>query len=81
MHNPHCASAGIRALDAAAETNSNSSSNNSQASGRRTRRASLGAALLCGLAALTIARMGSAGSARDYLNTPIDTWLTFYNFG
>ena len=22
-----------------------------------------------------------AGSARDYLNAPIDTWLTFYNFG
>jgi hypothetical protein len=25
--------------------------------------------------------MASAGSARDYLNAPIDTWLTFYNFG
>jgi len=25
--------------------------------------------------------MGLAGSARDYLNAPIDTWLTFYNFG
>ena len=25
-------------------------------------------------------RAGSAGSARDYLNAPIDTWLTFYNF-
>ncbi|MBV9107755.1 MAG: transporter [Verrucomicrobia bacterium] len=24
---------------------------------------------------------GSAGSARDYLNAPINTWLTFYNVG
>ena len=22
-----------------------------------------------------------AGSARDYLNAPIDTWMTFYNAG
>ena len=22
-----------------------------------------------------------AGSARDYLNAPTDTWLTVYNFG
>jgi hypothetical protein len=27
------------------------------------------------------AEVGLAGSARDYLNAPIDTWLTFYNFG
>ena len=26
-------------------------------------------------------RIGSAGSARDYLNAPIDIWLTLYNFG
>jgi hypothetical protein len=40
------------------------------------------AALLCGFAALTaFPGMGLAGSARDYLNAPIDTWLTFYNFG
>jgi hypothetical protein len=25
--------------------------------------------------------MAAAGSARDYLNAPIDTWLTFYNAG
>jgi hypothetical protein len=25
--------------------------------------------------------MGLAGSARDFLNAPIDTWLTFYDFG
>jgi hypothetical protein len=38
------------------------------------------AAFLCGLALLTMAPgMGLAGSARDYLNAPIDTWLTFYN--
>ena len=30
---------------------------------------------------ISIPRMGLAGSARDYLNAPIDTWLTFYNFG
>lgn len=40
------------------------------------------AALLCGFAALTaFPGMGLAGSARDYLNAPVDTWLTFYNFG
>lgn len=40
------------------------------------------AALLCGCVGLiSIPRMGLAGSARDYLNAPIDTWLTFYNFG
>jgi hypothetical protein len=39
------------------------------------------AALLCGFAAvMSIPRTGLAGSARDYLNAPIDTWLTFYNF-
>jgi hypothetical protein len=38
-------------------------------------------ALLCGLAALTaFPRVGLAGSARDYLNAPIDSWLAFYNF-
>jgi hypothetical protein len=25
--------------------------------------------------------MGLAGSAREYLNAPIDTWLTFQNIG
>ena len=30
---------------------------------------------------VSIPQMGLAGSARDYLNAPIDTWLTFYNFG
>lgn len=28
---------------------------------------------------LAVPHTGSAGSARDYLNAPIDTWLTFYN--
>jgi Putative MetA-pathway of phenol degradation len=36
--------------------------------------------LVCGLASLN-PRSALAGSARDYLNAPIDTWLTFYNFG
>jgi hypothetical protein len=33
------------------------------------------------VAFISIPRMGLAGSARDYLNAPIDAWLTFYNFG
>jgi len=40
------------------------------------------AVLLCALAVLTtFPSAGLAGSARDYLNAPIDTWLTFYNVG
>ena len=40
------------------------------------------AVLLCALAVLTIfPGTGLAGSARDYLNAPIDSWLTFYNVG
>ena len=40
------------------------------------------AGLSCGLAALTsCSRVSSGGSVRDYLNAPIDTWLTSYNFG
>jgi hypothetical protein len=40
------------------------------------------AAVLCGLLGLTaFPGSGWAGSARDYLSAPIDTWLTFYNFG
>jgi hypothetical protein len=39
-------------------------------------------ALLCGCAGLiSIPASGLAGSARDYLNAPIDTWMTFYNAG
>jgi len=45
-------------------------------------RASFAGALGCGFAALAACPgAGWAGSARDYLNAPIDTWLTFYNFG
>jgi outer membrane putative beta-barrel porin/alpha-amylase len=45
-------------------------------------RTSFAGALGCGFAALAaLPGMGLAGSARDYLNAPIDTWLTFYNFG
>jgi hypothetical protein len=40
------------------------------------------AVLLCGLVVLTtFSSTGLAGSARDYLNAPIDSWLTFYNVG
>src|SRR5215471_3094858 len=40
------------------------------------------AVLLCGIAVLTtFPSTGLAGSARDYLNAPIDSWLTFYNVG
>ena len=40
------------------------------------------AVLLCAIAALTTPPgTGLAGSARDYLNAPIDSWLTFYNVG
>ena len=40
------------------------------------------AVLLCGIAVLTtFPTTGLAGSARDYLNAPIDSWLTFYNVG
>lgn len=36
--------------------------------------------LVCGFAGMTaFPRTGLAGSARDYLNAPIDTWLKFYN--
>ena len=39
-------------------------------------------AALCGFVALTVLPgVASAGSARDYLNAPIDTWMTFYNLG
>jgi hypothetical protein len=40
------------------------------------------AVLLCAIAALTtLPGTGLAGSARDYLNAPIDSWLTLYNVG
>jgi hypothetical protein len=34
---------------------------------------------LCIAVALSISTSAHAGSARDYLNAPIDSWLTFYN--
>jgi Putative MetA-pathway of phenol degradation len=38
-------------------------------------------ALIYGCAVVaSFATTADAGSARDYLNAPIDTWLTFYNF-
>src|SRR6185437_6146670 len=45
-------------------------------------RARLAAATLCVAgAALTSPGSAWAGSARDYLNAPIDSWLGFYNAG
>jgi hypothetical protein len=35
--------------------------------------------LLCITASLSLSQIASAGSARDYLNEPIDSWLTLYN--
>jgi hypothetical protein len=50
---------------------------------RRSVKAGLAAvAVFCGFAALSaLPTSGRAGSARDYLSAPIDTWLTFYSFG
>jgi hypothetical protein len=50
---------------------------------RRPGRATRGIfALVCGCAGwISTQPTAWAGSARDYLNAPIDTWLTFYNVG
>ena len=40
---------------------------------------SLFAALLCVAASLSLSTIARGGSARDYLNAPIDSWLTTYN--
>jgi hypothetical protein len=37
------------------------------------------ATLLCVAAVLSFSTIAKAGSARDYLNAPIDSWLTTYN--
>jgi hypothetical protein len=37
------------------------------------------AALLCVAASLSFSTIARCGSARDYLNAPIDSWLTTYN--
>jgi outer membrane putative beta-barrel porin/alpha-amylase len=39
------------------------------------------ATLLCVAASLCFPTIARAGSARDYLNAPIDSWLTTYNAG
>jgi Putative MetA-pathway of phenol degradation len=39
------------------------------------------AILLCVAASLCVPTIARAGSARDYLNAPIDSWLTTYNAG
>ena len=38
-------------------------------------------AVLCIAAPLSCSTIACAGSARDYLNVPIDSWLTVYNAG
>jgi hypothetical protein len=38
-------------------------------------------AMLCVAAPLLFSTIACAGSARDYLNAPIDSWLTLYNTG
>src|ERR1700749_1958072 len=40
-----------------------------------------GGALYVVLAGLSLPSNALAGSARDYLNAPIDSWLAFYNVG
>lgn len=37
--------------------------------------------MLCVAACLLFSTIARAGSARDYLNAPIDSWLTTYNAG
>jgi hypothetical protein len=37
--------------------------------------------IVCGIAAMVGVQPADAGKARDYLNAPKDTWVTFYNIG
>jgi hypothetical protein len=37
--------------------------------------------IVCSLAVALSAQTAEAGKARDYLNAPKDTWVTFYNYG
>lgn len=46
---------------------------------KRAKRLQSAATLLCVVAALSFSTIACAGSARDYLNAPIDSWLTTYN--
>jgi hypothetical protein len=46
---------------------------------KRAKRLQSAATLLCVAAALSFSTIACAGSARDYLNAPIDSWLTTYN--
>jgi hemolysin activation/secretion protein len=48
---------------------------------RSTRGLGLLATLLCVAAVLQFSAIAKAGSARDYLNAPIGSWLTTYNAG
>jgi hypothetical protein len=48
---------------------------------RRSKRFGLLAPLFWVAAFLPISSDARAGSARDYLNAPVDTWLAIYNAG
>ena len=48
---------------------------------RRTNRYGLLASLLGVAGSLALSTGTRAGSARDYLNAPVDTWLAIYNTG
>jgi hypothetical protein len=48
---------------------------------RSTRDLGLLATLLCVAAVLSLSAIAKAGSARDYLNAPIGSWLTTYKAG
>ena len=45
------------------------------------RRARLTTVVLCAVGGILVPDHVLAGSARDYLNAPIDSWLAFYNAG
>jgi len=47
----------------------------------RTKRFGLLAPLFCVAGFLALSTGACAGSARDYLNAPVDTWLAIYNAG
>lgn len=49
--------------------------------GQPAQRLSLVVALFCAAACLSFAAPVHAGSARDYLNAPVDTWMIRYNVG
>jgi hypothetical protein len=49
--------------------------------GQPAKRLSLAAMVLCAAACPSFSTAAFAGSARDYLNAPVDAWLVMYNAG